>query len=78
VTPIYDDRGGARLIIAALETSARLRRLNLAGCQLGVDGGQAMIGAIGSGRDKFRLLDLDLGNNSLGSGCGDSLAAALR
>ncbi|CAM9218551.1 unnamed protein product [Ectocarpus sp. 13 AM-2016] len=71
-------RGGARLIIAALETSAHLRRLNLAGCQLGVDGGQAMIAAIGSGRDKFRLLDLDLANNSLGAGCGDLLAVALR
>ncbi|CAN0524793.1 unnamed protein product, partial [Ectocarpus sp. 12 AP-2014] len=71
-------RGGARLIIAALETSAHLRRLNLAGCQLGVDGGQAMIVAIGSGRGKFRLLDLDLANNSLGAGCGDSLAVALR
>lgn len=37
-----------------------------------------MIAAIGSGRDKFRLLDLDLANNSLGAGCGDSLAVALR
>ncbi|CBN79012.1 Hypothetical leucine rich repeat and MORN motif protein [Ectocarpus siliculosus] len=71
-------RGGARLIIAALETSAHLRRLNLAGCQLGVDGGQAMIAAIGSGRDKFRLVDLDLASNSLGAGCGDPLAVALR
>lgn len=78
VTPTCDDRGGARLIIAALETSAHLRRLNLAGCQLGVDGGKAMIAAIGFGRDKFRLLDLDLANNSLGAGCGHSLAVALR
>lgn len=50
----------------------------MAGCQLGVDGGQAIIAAIGSDRDKFRLLDLDLANNSLGPGCGGLLAAALR
>lgn len=37
-----------------------------------------MIEAIGSDRDKFRLLDLDLANNSLGAGCGELLAVALR
>lgn len=37
-----------------------------------------MIAVIGSDREKFRLLDLDLANNSLGAGCGDLLAVALR
>lgn len=37
-----------------------------------------MITAIGSCRDAFRLLDLDLAYNSLGAGCGDMLAIALR
>ncbi|CAN0134436.1 unnamed protein product [Scytosiphon promiscuus] len=71
-------RGGVRLVVAALETAPQLRRLNVAGCQLGVDGGQAMITAIASGRDTFRLLDLDLAYNSLGAGCGDLLAVSLR
>lgn len=75
---VRDKRGGVRLVIAALETSPRLRRLSMAGCQLGVDGGQAIIAAIGSDREKFRLLDLDLANNSLGPGSGDLLAVALR
>ncbi|CAM9981204.1 unnamed protein product, partial [Hapterophycus canaliculatus] len=65
-------------VVAALETSPSLRRLNVAGCQLGVDGGQLMINAIGSGRDNFRLFDLDLGYNALGAGCGDPLAGAIR
>lgn len=78
LTAVREIRGGVRLVIAALETSPCLRRLNMAGCQLGVDGGQAMIAAIGSDREKFRLLDLDLANNSLGAGCGESLAVALR
>lgn len=43
-----------------------------------MDGGQAIITAIGSGPDVFRLLDLDLAYNSLGAGCGDSLAVAIR
>lgn len=70
-------RGGVKLVITALETSPRLRRLSMAGCQLGVDGGQAIIAAIGSDREQFRLLDLDLANNSLGPGSGDLLAVAL-
>lgn len=36
-----------------------------------------MMAAVGSDRQKFRLHDLDLGNNSLGAGCGDSIASAL-
>eukprot|EP00903_Cladosiphon_okamuranus_P011608 g10918.t1 len=71
-------RGGLRLVITALETSPRLRRLSVAGCQLGVDGGRAIIAAVGSDREKFRLVDLDLANNSLGPGSGELLAAALR
>lgn len=37
-----------------------------------------MISAMGSGREKFRLLDLDLSHNSLGAGSGEALAAAVR
>lgn len=37
-----------------------------------------MIAAIGSGPEKFRLLDLDLASNSLGPGSGKALAEALR
>ncbi|CAN0164072.1 unnamed protein product, partial [Laminaria digitata] len=68
-------REGVRAVIAALETSPCLRRLSLAGCQLGGDGGQAIISAIGSSRENFRLLDLDLSHNSLGAGSGEALAA---
>lgn len=75
---VREKRGGVRLVIAALETSPCLRRLSMAGCQLGVDGGQAIIAAIGSDREQFRLLDLDLANNSLGAGCGGLLGVALR
>ena len=76
--PSSAKREGVRAVIAALESSPCLRRLSLAGCQLGGDGGQAMISAIGSSREKFRLLDLDLSYNSLGAGAGEALAAAVR
>lgn len=66
-----------QVLISALGASPRLRRLGLAGCQLGADGGKAIITAIGSGREKFRLVDLDLANNSFGAGSGEALATAL-
>ncbi|CAM9169851.1 unnamed protein product [Ascophyllum nodosum] len=71
-------REGARAVITALETAPRLRRLGLAGCRLGADGGQLVISAIGAGREHFRLLDLDLAFNTLGTGSGEALATALR
>lgn len=71
-------REGVQAVIAALETAPRLRRLGLAGCRLGADGGQAMIATIGAGKKRFRLLDLDLAHNSLGDGCGEALTIALR
>ena len=37
-----------------------------------------MISAIGAGREHFRLLDLDLAFNTLGTGSGEALATALR
>lgn len=77
VLALPSKREGIRAVIAALETSPRLRCLSLAGCQLGGDGGQAIIKAIGSGRELFRLLDLDLSHNSLGAGSGEALAAAV-
>lgn len=70
-------RDGVKAVIAALKTSPCLRRLSLGGCQLGGDGGQAVIDAIGSDRSMFRLLDLDLSNNSLGAGLGEAIATSL-
>lgn len=61
-----------------LETSPGLQQLKLAGCQLGAEGGRAIITAIGADRDHFRLEDVDLSFNCLGGGTGKALERALR
>lgn len=69
---------GIRGVIEAVKQAPRIRRLSVAGCQLGLEGGRVMFSALGEGREVFRLEDLDLSFNSIGAGVGEILEQALR